>query len=218
MSVIKTAPPRTVLIRYWKLIVTSTLVVAGAVLLWEEVLEDRLTAKNLGTVVAGQVHRSGQISRWMIEPTLREHGIKVIVDLTAPLPDDAHQQAELATAEQLGVEHCRFPLAGDGTGRIENYVGAIQAIDRAVQNGDPVLVHCASGAQRTGGVVAAWRLLIRGDDPQAVRAEMLSYGAKPEVFDYLDANLPEIGNRLHESGTLSTRPARTAFRSAAQSF
>lgn len=190
-------------IRYWKPLLAITIAIAGAVLLWEEVLEERLTAKRFGNVVAGQVYRSGQISKWMIEPTLREHGIKVIVDLTSELPDDEHQQAELATAAKLNVRHVRFPLGGDGTGNVDNYVKAVRTIDAAVKNGDPVLVHCASGAQRTGGVVATWRLLMQGHAVEDVHNEMHAYGAAPEVFAYLEANLAEIESRLHKAESLS---------------
>ena len=207
--------PRLPLFRRWKAVLVAALVVGGGVGLWEGVLEDRLTAKRFGTVADGQVYRSGQISKWMIEPTLREHGIKVIVDLTGAQPHDEHAQAELAAAKRLGIRHERFPLGGDGTGAVENYVGAVRAIDCAVRNGEPVLVHCASGAQRTGGVVGVWRLLVRGDSSEAVRDEMLSYGAKPEVFAYLDANLPTISQRLHVAGVLETKPGSIAFDPAA---
>ena len=196
--------------RHWKRLLAITATLALAILVWEEILEYRLTAKRFGTVAAGQVYRSGQISKWMIEPTLRDYGIKVIVDLTGPQPHDEHQQAELTTAERLNIRHVRFPLGGDGTGDVNNYVGAIQAIDQAVKNGEPVLVHCASGAQRTGGVVGAWRLLMRDDPAESVRAEMLSYGASPEVFEYLDAHLGDMAQRLVAAGTLARRPDRIA--------
>ncbi len=202
--------------RLWKTVLAITVSFGVAILTWEEVLEDRLTAKRFGTVVDGRVYRSGQISKWMIEPTLSEYGIRVIVDLTAPQPDDEHQQAELATAVRLGIRHVRFPLCGDGTGDVNNYVGAIQAIDQAVKNGAPVLVHCASGAQRTGGVVGAWRLMVQGDSAESVRAEMLSYGAAPEVFGYLDANLRTIGQQLFAAGTIPDAPARIADFSTVQ--
>lgn len=211
MSHLKPIGLRQLILSRWRVLLATTAIIGSAVGLWEGVLEDRLTAKRFGVVVESQVYRSGQISKWMIEPTLRECGIKLIVDLTAPQPHDEHQQAELAAAERLGIRHQRFPLGGDGTGAVENYVGAIRAIDKAVRNGEPVLVHCASGAQRTGGVVAAWRLLVRGDDLESVRDEMLSYGAASEVFAYLDAHLPAIGVQLHEADILQEKPRSIAF-------
>jgi protein tyrosine/serine phosphatase len=40
----------------------------------------------------------------------------------------------------------------------------------------PVLVHCAHGEERTGAVIAAYRVVAEGWDPAAAEAEALELG------------------------------------------
>ncbi|WP_339674913.1 hypothetical protein, partial [uncultured Gimesia sp.] len=42
--------------------------IATGVLIWEELLEDRVVAKRFGVVEPGKIYRSGQISSYLIEP------------------------------------------------------------------------------------------------------------------------------------------------------
>ena len=136
------------------------IVIVGAIWTWNDYVKDRVIAKKFGVVVQGEIYRSGQISYAIIGRIIEKHNIKMIVDLTLPKTDDRDQDAERAAAEANGAEILRYPMGGNGIGTIDNYAGAVAAIDRAVKEGKPVLVHCAAGAQRTGGVIATYRLLV----------------------------------------------------------
>ena len=96
--------------------------------LWETVLEDRFVAKRFGVVVPGEVFRSGQISQWMLEPTLKKHGIQVIIDMNGVETDDPHQAAEIDFINRTQFEHHRYRLSGDGIGDIRNYALALKTI------------------------------------------------------------------------------------------
>src|SRR5262249_46316236 len=146
---------------------------------WEKVVRDRIIPKKWGVVVPGKVYRSGQISKELIESVLTKNGIRAIINLQSADPDDANQEAERSVATAHGIAQYRFPLGGDGTGQIGNYADAIANLTRLEAEGTPVLVHCAAGAQRTGGVVAAYRVLVRQESPQLAYAEMRSYAWKP---------------------------------------
>jgi protein tyrosine/serine phosphatase len=157
------------------------------------------------------IYRSGQLNQYLAERMLRTRDIEVIVDLTfEDLPNEPGQRAELAAAEKLGIQHHRFPLRGWGTGKIEHYVGAVEQIDRAVRQGKPVLVHCTAGAQRTGGVLAVYRLLIEGAHPQEVMREMQQYGWDPVddefMLGFLNDNMREFARRLKEKGVIEQIP------------
>src|ERR1035437_8077166 len=100
-------------------IVAIVLLVIGGLVAWNNGVRDRLFPKNFGVVEPGQLYRSGQISRWQIERTLKNNGIKVIVALSAHASARLQPDidAELATASALGIDREVFPLGGDGTGQ-----------------------------------------------------------------------------------------------------
>jgi protein tyrosine phosphatase (PTP) superfamily phosphohydrolase (DUF442 family) len=179
----------------------------GAGWFWEDVAKDRLIPKRWATVEEGRIYRSGQLSAALVRKMLVRHGIKVIVTLTGEIPHDPDQEAENKAAEELGIELLRFPLSGNGTGDVHRYVEAVAAIVEAKRQAKPVLVHCAAGAQRTGGVIACYRLLVEGRPPAYVLDEMRRCGWKPKdtaLLVYLNQNLGTIAALLHERGIIQT--------------
>ena len=174
--------------------------IAGAVVSWDLVLKDRLATRHWGVVEQGRIYRSGRLPLDRARDTLANHRIGVLIDLTENKPDNRFQLKERAAAVELGVEYHNFPLSGDGTGDIAHYADAIAVMCRARREGKPVLVHCAAGAQRTGGVVAAYRVLVEGMSPAEARAELKRYGWKPVkdqvLLDYLNRNMAELAALL----------------------
>ena len=183
------------------------LLLGTAIFAWDA-LKYRFTAKRWGAVVPGRVYRSGQISRWMLDEMLAQHGIATIVDLQRIDERSADQQYEIATAERLQIELLRFPLAGNGTGQIARYAGAVEAIARAERTGKPVLVHCAAGSQRTGGVVAVYRMLVRGDSPAVALEELQRFRWDPEspLVPFLNAHMAQFAQMLVERGVIERIP------------
>jgi protein tyrosine/serine phosphatase len=196
--------------RSTKRIILYVLILAGVIWTWEEVVKDRVIPKRWGVVEKGLIYRSGQLSSSLVQRMLERHGIKVIVDLTGTEPDDKDQRAETKAAAELGIEHLRFPLRGDGTGDIAQYAGAIAAVVDARRSGKPVLVHCAAGAQRTGGTIAFYRLLVEEKPPSVVVREMARYGWDPKrnkiLLDYIDEHMGELAVMLQERGVIEEVP------------
>jgi protein tyrosine/serine phosphatase len=198
--------------RRWFLIATVTVLVAAGISLWTCVLEDRFIPKRFGVVEQGLIYRSGQLSPPLIKKFLTQRSIRVIIDLTFEDPNNLDQQAEKKTAEELNVRILRFPLGGDGTGDVNNYARAITAIADAEKNKLPMLVHCAAGAQRTGGVIAAYRLLVQKKDPAFVINELKRYGWKPKsnpaLLTYLNNNMAELASLLKQTSVIDEIPAQ----------
>lgn len=191
--------------------VTSLLVVLALALTWAGGGKYYFIAKRFGVVVPGQLFRSGQISKWVQEDQWKAYGIRAVIDLTGNSPEDEDQQHEMTLARKLGFEHRRFPLRGDGTGDIASYANAVEAIVKYEKAGVPVLVHCSAGAQRTGGVVASYRLLIQGWTPEEALREMQDYTFRPkrdtDLLPYLNANMATLAAMLKERGVIAEVPA-----------
>lgn len=185
----------------------ALLAVAGGIWAWDDLLKERLFPKRFGVVEEGLIYRSGQLHPALVERTLRDRGIEVIVDLD---PDDTPEaRAESLAADRLGIEHRLFPLVGDGTGDIEQYAQAILRMKSAVEAGEPVLVHCSAGTYRTGGVVAMYRVLLEGWTPERARAEMIEYDWKSRdriLPAYLNRNMSALAERLVKLGAIERVP------------
>jgi len=185
-------------------------VIGGTLTGWELVLKDRLATKHWGVVEQGLIYRSGRLPLDRAQATLANHHIRVLIDLTENKPGNRFQLKERAAAAALGIEYHNFPLIGDGTGNITNYANAIAVMHQARREGKPVLVHCAAGAQRTGGVVAAYRVLVERKAPAEARAELKRYGWKPGkdqvLLDYLNRNMTKLAGLLLARQVIDAMP------------
>lgn len=166
--------------------------------------------KRFGVVVPGQLFRSGQLSRFLVESTLREHKIRTIVDLSGLTDSNLDQKTERETANRLGIEKRGFVLRGDGTGDIEQYAAAIETLKRSLDAGKPVLVHCAAGSQRTGAAIAAYGLLFEKKSRADVLRELKTYDWSPSkdqiLLHYLDSHWEELIASLVRRGVLASSP------------
>ena len=186
------------------------LVLWGLFEVWKEFLEDRLIPKRWGAVEEGSLYRSGQLHRDLIAEVLEEHGIDVIVNMNRPALHKPDHAAEVEIAEALGIEKYRYPMGGDGEGDPENYVLALDQVQRSLAQDQRVLVHCTAGSQRTGAMISLYRVLFQGWSTADAVEEMASYDFDPiddvALLRFLDNNMKFITRRLVELGALETVP------------
>jgi protein tyrosine/serine phosphatase len=198
-------------IRFW----TIVGVVAFSIWLYEEVIEEYVIPDMFptkwGCVEPNSIYRSGQLSDALVEKTLIKHGIQVIVALNGPSPGDPWKMAEEEAAEKLGIEFKRFELKGNGTGDIGHYAKTVEAIVQAKAQNRRILVHCSAGELRSGGTLACYRLLVKGDDPKDVIKEMLHYGYEPKrdtaLVPFINENMGKLAALLVEKGIILEVPA-----------
>lgn len=187
-------------------------VATGMGIHWWCVYKYDYIAKRWGVVVPGIIYRSGQLTPAMLKEKVEAHEIATIMDFQLYDIRDSNQQAEIVYANQQGLRHRRFPLGGDGTGEVKNYVDALALLAECAKKKQPVLVHCAAGTQRTGGIIACYRLLLEKADPEEVVEELKQYEWDPngdmELIHYLNTHLPEIARRLAERGVLDRIPPK----------
>jgi Dual specificity phosphatase, catalytic domain len=170
-------------------------------------------AKNWGVVEPGGIYRSGLMQTWQVKRVLQEYGIGVIVAMNGKDVNDPKDRAEEEAAAELGIEILRFPMGGDGLEAdrtMARHVQAVAAICKARQEGKRVLVQCSAGANRTGGVVATYELLVKRLSPWAVLTHMRRYKyslrANPTLLAYLNRNMPDAARSLVSLGVIKDVP------------
>ncbi len=195
----------------WVFVAVPAIVIGLAIWAWFGIIRDQVIPKKFGVVVPGHIYRSGQISAPLIKKTLTKYNIRVIIDLTSDDPKDHDKQAEKQAATELNIKVLRFPMSGNGTGDVNDYASAVAAIANSEKQNQPVLVHCAAGAMRTGGVIATYRLLVQKIDPNIVEDEMEKYGCaiddKPVLRSFLNDNMAGLTKQLKQAGVINEIPA-----------
>ena len=197
--------------RKWLVVAGLVIVVGLAIWAWFDIIRYQIVPKRFGVVEQGRIYRSGQISAPLIKKILTKYNIRVIIDLSSADPNDRDKQAEKQAAAELNIKVLRFSMSGNGTGDVNDYASAVAAIANAEKQNLPVLVHCAAGTQRTGGVIAMFRLLVQKKDPAFVISEMKHYGwnAKdnPDLLPYLDGNMALLAEMLKQAGVINEAPS-----------
>lgn len=178
-------------------------VVAG-VLVARDWAIPNLVPKNFGVVVEGELYRSGELTPTTTARVVREHGIRTIVDFGAHEPGSSEEARAQATADALGVTRYRLPLFGDAQGDPNRYAEALAIMTDPEQQ--PVLVHCAAGAQRTGCAVALYRHIVEGMDLDAAYDEANRYrhdpSDNPHLRRMLDTWADDVERAFRDGSTI----------------
>jgi protein tyrosine/serine phosphatase len=100
-------------------------------------------------------------------------GVKTVVNLR---DDDEHARAEGEEARAAGLRYYNVPLGRLGRPSDAEVERVLQLID-APEN-EPVFVHCHRGADRTGVVVAIYRMRHDGWTAERAQAEANHFGMR----------------------------------------
>jgi uncharacterized protein (TIGR01244 family) len=103
--------------------------------------------------------------------SLARLGIKTVIDLRPPREHSC--QAEQREVEAAGMRYVNVPLNGIHAPSDVNVSRVLALLDDSIS---PVFVHCRRGADRTGTVVACYRIAHDGWDNKRALREAMSYG------------------------------------------
>jgi protein tyrosine phosphatase (PTP) superfamily phosphohydrolase (DUF442 family) len=153
---------------------------------------------NLGVVDAGLVMRSAQpttqLSDWA-----RRYRLRSVVNLRGGGPGDWWYGNEIKCARESGIAYYDLPLSA--TRRPTRYE-LLQVIDLFERCSYPLLIHCKSGADRTGLASALYRMVRRGESPEdALSSFSIEFGHIP-LFgtEHLHEPLQEYAAWLKSAG------------------
>ena len=188
------------------------LLAVGAGVTWRKALWPQIAPKNFGVVQVDdqrQIYRSGELTVSATEHVVERFGVRTIIDLGAHEPGTPEERIAQKTADAFGVRRIRLDLEGDATGNPNEYVEALRIMtDPAAQ---PVLVHCAAGSERTGCLVAMYRQLEQGWDPdlayQETRLYRHSSERNPRLREMLDSFTGAVARALETGETIEYDPS-----------
>jgi protein tyrosine phosphatase (PTP) superfamily phosphohydrolase (DUF442 family) len=115
----------------------------------------RRASGNIGIVEPGRIYRSAQLDAKALGRLIRAHGIKTVLNLRGPNPDQAWYRAEVTATLDAGATLIDIPLASDQWLSTEQARTIVETLDSCAY---PILIHCEFGAERTGLVsaLAVW--------------------------------------------------------------
>lgn len=122
------------------------------------------------SVVESGLYRGGRPDQAGVQ-RLAQMGVKTIVDLEN---DDAVIATERGWAEALGITFVSAPLSGTSTPPddvVNVALGTLEDMSRR-----PAYVHCMKGQDRTGVIVALYRVFHDGWTPKDAHDEMEALG------------------------------------------
>jgi hypothetical protein len=190
--------------------IAVALIIGAALLVWDRTLQDQIFPKRFAEVEEGFLYRSGQIAPGLVRDVLRENSIGLVVWLLHYDQRRPYHRAEKTAIDELGIERLNLHLRGNGTGEVDHYVEALEAIWQAKREGVRVLVHCAAGVRRTGAVTALYRLLLEGEAPKIAYQELVRFGDRDlessPLVPFLNRNMAAIAAGLVRRGVIESAP------------
>jgi protein tyrosine/serine phosphatase len=149
------------------------------------------TLYNFGTIDEGRVYRSAQPSplflRWLVE----NHGIRTLVNLRGRTAGFESQ-----FAAQRGLRLFSFDLSASRPPTEADVARFLDVLtDPANQ---PVLVHCKNGVDRTGYMLAMYRMTEQGWSREQALAEMRRF-LQFETLNRVPATIVRDGARMADA-------------------
>lgn len=102
---------------------------------------------NFSAVIPGELYRSNQPTAAQVASYAHSYGIKTIVNLRGSSEDAAWYRDEVSAAAEHGIEHIDFRMSARKQLSLEEIQKLVALLKDAPK---PILIHCKSGADRTG--------------------------------------------------------------------
>ena len=129
---------------------------------------------NVHSVVAGEIYRSAQPSTAQLTAYASRYGLRTVVNLRGANPGRPWYDQEVAASAHLGVAHVDFRMSASREltqAEAERLLAILNAADK------PLLIHCQSGADRSGLAAALYLAAIARHGEAAAEDQLsIRYG------------------------------------------
>jgi protein tyrosine phosphatase (PTP) superfamily phosphohydrolase (DUF442 family) len=140
---------------------------------------------NVHVIEPGLAYRSGQLWPGELEGVIAEYGIRSIVSLVAPEPDQTWYRGELAISSARGIARYEMPLSARKELTSAQLRDLVVLLRKAPK---PVLIHSKSGADRSGLAAAIFKYAIAARSAEEAKQQLsLRYGHFPYLWSGTDA-------------------------------
>ncbi|MGB9711780.1 MAG: dual specificity protein phosphatase family protein [Dissulfurimicrobium sp.] len=132
---------------------------------------------NFHVITPGEAYRSAQMDRDELEYYIKKYGIRSILNLRGENTGKMWYVEELEVSREQHVAHYDISLATSRELKDDDVRKLVKIFKNAPR---PILIHCQSGADRSGLVAAMWKVIV-DKEPKAKAADQLSiiYGHMP---------------------------------------
>lgn len=128
----------------------------------------RLGWRNWAEVEPGRLYRSNHPLPWQLRQAARHHGLRTVINLRGERADCGSDRLGRAEAAALGLVHLDAPFESRGAPHRDRILRLAETYRGMAE---PALIHCKSGADRTGLAAGIW-LLLGGRPPEAALAQL----------------------------------------------
>ncbi len=133
----------------------------------------RTAWRNWGVVEAGRLYRSNHPLPWQLRDAARRVGLRTVINLRGHREACGSDLLGRTAALELGLVHIDAPFESRGAPHKDRILRLAEIYRHMAE---PALIHCKSGADRTGLAAGLW-LLLQGRPPEAALAQLgLRYG------------------------------------------
>jgi protein tyrosine/serine phosphatase len=126
-------------------------------------------AGNFATVVEGEAYRSNQPTAAKLAEYQQALGIKSVLNLRGAAPGADWYEEERAAAEELGLHLIDFSMSSQTELPMDRAEVLLSLMMNAPK---PILIHCRSGANRTGLASVMYLALVSGVDEHEAEAQL----------------------------------------------
>ncbi len=129
---------------------------------------------NFHEVIPGELYRSSQPTGEALAHYIKAHGIRTVINLRGENRDSDWYVSEMSVSQKLGVDHIDFPMSALHVLKPQRTAELIRIMRDAPK---PILIHCRSGADRTGLAAAIYLDRIAGQDEERAEGQLsMLYG------------------------------------------
>ena len=158
---------------------------------------------NFHAVSAGILYRSAQLNKDETRWAVREYAIKSVLNLRGAHAGQPWYDDEIAAAGELGLAHFDYPLSSKRFVTSQQIEEILDIVRKAPK---PLLIHCKSGADRSGLVAAIYRFSDTGASAaEADRELSLVYGHFPYLTSRSGAMDDSFWAFVHSRARASAR-------------